>query len=376
MTVNPNPRSAFEKLDHLAASVARQMDPSFAVTAGGVVTAISATHYAVSGLSKHVRLGDFVEHCSKAGTHLGQVIKVESDLVQVCAIEPGEPISIHDTVLRIGEFKVSPHESWCGRAIDALGRPIDGKGPLTQGSVGRSIVNTAPASMSRRRVDKGFRTGVKAIDIFTPLCFGQRLGIFAGSGVGKSTLLSMLAGADAFDRVVIALVGERGREVREFVEDTLGENMRKSIAIVATSDESPMLRKMAPLVAMTIAEHFRDQGENVLFIADSVTRFAHAVRFRAAIRPLSLPSCRSCWSARGRVWWERARSPRSSPFSWTAITTTTRSRIRRAAFSMGISCWSAAWRTRGATHPSTLYRRFPALHAKPGRRTRSGSSCG
>ncbi|RWX77002.1 flagellar protein export ATPase FliI [Neorhizobium lilium] len=291
MTVNPGIRSPLDKLNHLAAIVARQADPDFCVTAGGVVTAISATHYAVSGLSRHVRLGDFVEHCSKAGTHLGQVIKVESGQVLVCAIEPGEPISIRDSVLRIGEFKVSPHDDWCGRAIDALCRPIDGKGPLVQGGKGRSIVSTAPASMSRRRVDKGFRTGVKAIDIFTPLCYGQRLGIFAGSGVGKSTLLSMLASADAFDRVVIALVGERGREVREFIEDTLGENMRKSIAVVATSDESPMLRKMAPLVAMTIAEHFRDQGENVLFIADSVTRFAHAVR-EVAIASGELPISR------------------------------------------------------------------------------------
>ena len=169
MTETPVIRKPFEKLDHLAALVARQADPAFCVTAGGVVTAISATHYAVSGLSKHVRLGDFVEHCSKAGTHLGQVIKVESEHVQVCAIEPGEPISIHDSVLRIGSFKVSPHDDWCGRAVDALCRPIDGKGMLPQGPVGRSIINTAPASMSRRRVDKGFRTGVKAIDIFTPL---------------------------------------------------------------------------------------------------------------------------------------------------------------------------------------------------------------
>ncbi|TDK35115.1 flagellar protein export ATPase FliI [Rhizobium deserti] len=291
MTVMQSMNRPLHKLDLLAALVARQADPEFSVAAGGVVTAISATHYAVSGLSRHVRLGDFVEHCSRAGRHLGQVIKVESELVQVSPIEPGEPISIRDSVLRIGEFKVSPHDDWCGRATDALCRPIDGRGPLAEGTIARSIISTAPASMSRRRVDKGFRTGVKAVDIFTPLCYGQRLGIFAGSGVGKSTLLSMLASADAFDRVVIALVGERGREVREFIEDTMGHNMRKSIAVVATSDESPMLRKMAPLVAMTIAEHFRDQGENVLFIADSVTRFAHAVR-EVAIASGELPISR------------------------------------------------------------------------------------
>jgi flagellum-specific ATP synthase len=291
MTVKQSIQSPVHKLDLLAALVARHADPSFSIAPGGVVTAISATHYAVSGLSRHVRLGDFVEHCSAGGTHLGQVIKVETEQVHICPIEPGEPISIRDSVLRIGEFKVSPHDSWCGRAIDALCRPIDGRGPLTEGELARLIINTAPASMSRSRVDKGFRTGVKAIDIFTPLCYGQRLGIFAGSGVGKSTLLSMMAGADAFDRVVIALVGERGREVREFIEDTMGHNMKKSIAVVATSDESPMLRKMAPLVAMTIAEHFRDQGENVLFIADSVTRFAHAVR-EVAIASGELPISR------------------------------------------------------------------------------------
>src|SRR5690606_26445413 len=205
-------------------------------------------------------------------------VRVEPDTVVVCPIEPGEPIGIHDVVIRKGAFRVAPTSAWCGRTINALGEPIDGLGPPVQGDVRRSISNSAPPSMTRKRVEKGFHTGVRAIDIFAPLCLGQRLGIFAGSGVGKSTLLSMLARADAFDKVVIALVGERGREVREFIEDTLGEHMAKSIAVVATSDESPMLRKMAPLVAVTIAEHFRDQGDNVLFIVDSVTRFAHAIR--------------------------------------------------------------------------------------------------
>jgi flagellum-specific ATP synthase len=209
---------------------------------------------------------------------MGEVVRVEPDLIYVCPIEPGEPIGVGDLVLRTGEFRLAPSESWCGRTINSLCRPIDGKGPLREGSVQRSINTLPPPSMTRRRVDTSFRTGVKAIDIFAPICYGQRLGIFAGSGVGKSTLLSMLAKADAFDRVVITLVGERGREVREFIEDTLGDNVAKAVIVVTTSDESPMLRKMAPLVGMTIAEHFRDQGLNVLFIADSVTRFAHAIR--------------------------------------------------------------------------------------------------
>lgn len=266
------------KLSRMAALVGHYAMAENAVAHGGHVRTIAAGHYTVAGISRHVRLGEFVAHRSPTGIHLGEVVRVEPDLTYVCPIEPGEPIGIHDTVIRKGAFRISPADSWCGRTINSLGEPIDGLGPLTAGTQPRSISNTAPPSMTRKRVETGFRTGVRAIDIFSPLCLGQRLGIFAGSGVGKSTLLSMLARADAFDKVVIALVGERGREVREFIEDTLGSHMQKSVAVVATSDESPMLRKMAPLSAITIAEHFRDQGDNVLLIVDSVTRFAHAIR--------------------------------------------------------------------------------------------------
>ncbi len=266
------------KLAHLAGLTERYANPAFLVAPGGHVQTIAAGHYTVTGLSRHVRLGEFVAHRSPTGVHLGEVVRVEPELTYVCPIEPGEPIGIHDVVIRKGAFRISPSAAWCGRTVNSLCEPIDGLGPIAEGLDRRSISNTAPPSMTRQRVEKGFRTGVRAIDIFSPLCLGQRLGIFAGSGVGKSTLLSMLARADAFDKVVIALVGERGREVREFIEDTLGANMKKSIAVVATSDESPMLRKMAPLTAVTIAEYFRDQGENVLLIVDSVTRFAHAIR--------------------------------------------------------------------------------------------------
>lgn len=266
------------RLAQLASLTARYAEPDSSVAHGGHVKTIAAGHYTVGGLSRHVRLGEFVGHRSPTGIHLGEVVRVEPDIIYVCPIEPGEPIGIGDTVIRKGAFRVSADNSWCGRTINSLCEPIDDKGPLARGLESRSIASSAPPSMTRSRVEKGFMTGVRAVDIFAPLCLGQRLGVFAGSGVGKSTLLSMLARAGSFDKVVISLVGERGREVREFIEDTLGDNMAKSIAVVATSDESPMLRKMAPLVAITIAEHFRDQGDNVLFIADSITRFAHAVR--------------------------------------------------------------------------------------------------
>lgn len=141
-----------------------------------------------------------------------------------------------------------------------------------------AAIAATPGAMARQRVGTAFMTGVKVIDIFTPLCFGQRMGVFAGSGVGKSTLLAMLAGADAFDTVVVALIGERGREVREFLEDTIGDSMAKTVAVVATSDESAMMRRRAPDTAMRVAEHFRDQGHRVLLVLDSITRFAHALR--------------------------------------------------------------------------------------------------
>jgi flagellum-specific ATP synthase len=135
-----------------------------------------------------------------------------------------------------------------------------------------------PPALQRSRVNAPIRTGVRVIDLFTPLCAGQRIGVFAGSGVGKSSLLAMLARAPDFDTAIVALVGERGREVREFLDETLGESRRSAIAIVSTGDESPMMRRLAPKTAMTIAEYFRDRGEKVLLIVDSATRFAHASR--------------------------------------------------------------------------------------------------
>jgi flagellum-specific ATP synthase len=132
--------------------------------------------------------------------------------------------------------------------------------------------------MSRSRVNKPLKTGVRAVDLFTPICEGQRIGIFAGSGVGKSTLLSMLAKCEGFDTIVVALVGERGREVREFLEGPIQANRVKSVMVVSTGDESPMMRRQAPKTALSIAEYFRDLGDSVFLIVDSVTRFAHAAR--------------------------------------------------------------------------------------------------
>lgn len=270
------------RTDRLAAleRVCRRFDdPQLLLARGGRIVEISPTHYKVRGLSGIARLGDIVEQRGNAGTRRGEIVKIGSDEVVIAPFERSADAGIGDAVFRRGPLAVAPHASWRGRAVDALTRPIDGGPPLIRPNAADESVVATPGAMARQRVGTGFLTGVRVIDIFTPLCFGQRLGIFAGSGVGKSTLLAMLAGADAFDTVVVALIGERGREVREFLEDTIGaESMAKTVAVVATSDESAMMRRRAPDTAMRVAEHFRDQGHRVLLVLDSITRFAHALR--------------------------------------------------------------------------------------------------
>ncbi len=174
---------------------------------------------------------------------------------------------------------VRPSDSWLGRVINALGEPIDGKGPMLHGSETIPMRNNPPPAHQRRRVGTPIDLGVKALNCFATCCKGQRLGIFAGSGVGKSVLMSMLAkNADA-DIFIIGLIGERGREVQEFIEDNLGEEgLKRAVVIVATSDEAALMRRQAAYTTLCIAEHFRDQGKSVVCMMDSVTRFAMAAR--------------------------------------------------------------------------------------------------
>jgi flagellum-specific ATP synthase len=165
-----------------------------------------------------------------------------------------------------------------GRIIDGLGHPIDQRGPL-DATLTRGLKNLPPSPLLRQQIAHPFQTGVKAIDIFAPIGRGQRVGIFSGSGVGKSTLLGMMARGAESDINVIALVGERGRELREFIERDLGEEgMARSVIVVSTSDQPALVRLRAAQLATAVAEHFRDAGKNVLFMMDSVTRFAMAQR--------------------------------------------------------------------------------------------------
>jgi len=182
-------------------------------------------------------------------------------------------------VIAARDSVVHPANRWLGRVVNAMGEPIDGKGELPSGETPRKLRSKPPAASERARVGPPVDLGVRALNTFVTCCEGQRMGIFAGSGVGKSVLMSMLARNTACDVSVIGLIGERGREVQEFIEDDLGEEgLKRSVIVVATSDESVLMRRQAAYLTLTVAEHFRDEGLNVLCMMDSITRFAMAQR--------------------------------------------------------------------------------------------------
>jgi flagellum-specific ATP synthase len=194
-------------------------------------------------------------------------------LGDMAGIAPGSRIESSGSA-----FQISVGEELLGRILDGLGNPIDGKGPL-EASEKRSIYQSPPDPLTRKRIDTPLSTGIRAIDGLLTIGKGQRVGIFAGSGVGKSTLLGMIARNSDADVNVISLVGERGREVREFIEKDLGEEgLKKSVLVIATSDRPSLIRVKSVFVATTIAEYFRSQGKDVLLMMDSLTRMALAQR--------------------------------------------------------------------------------------------------
>ena len=224
-------------------------------------------------------VGALVRICGQLGDVMGEVIGFDSGDAIVMAMGSregllsGTPVTLEQVapVVRVGAQQL-------GRVIDGLARPVDGAGPIGAARV-RPLQPEPIGPMHRRLIREPLHTGVRAVDLITPLGRGQRMGVFAGPGVGKSTLLGQLARGASSDINVIALIGERGREVGEFIKETLGpQTLARSVVVVATGDESPVMRVRAAKSACAIAEHFRDEGNDVLFIMDSATRFAHAQR--------------------------------------------------------------------------------------------------
>ncbi|MCK5197503.1 MAG: FliI/YscN family ATPase, partial [Spirochaetales bacterium] len=208
-----------------------------------------------------------------------EVVGFHNEIVQLMPFDDMEGIEPGCTVVAMGEFLTIPvSEKLLGRVLDSMGHPIDNKGSI--GSANSFPVrNDPPDVLKRKSIDERLVTGVRAIDSLTPVGKGQRIGIFSGSGIGKSTLLGMIARNTKADINVIALIGERGREVKEFLESDLGEEgLSRSVVIVSTSDKPPLSRVRGAFVATAVAEYFRDQGKDVMLLFDSITRFARAQR--------------------------------------------------------------------------------------------------
>lgn len=260
-----------------------------AATASARVTAVSGLSVTVSGLGDLASVGDRISLMKRDAEPVpAEIIGFSERGARAMAFgsldgigsgsEARLPVFTGPSApLPGGSLRVS--DQWMGRIIDPLGRPVDGKGPLPPGKKALPVRASPPEATLRARLGPRIDLGVRAMNLFTTCREGQRLGLFAGSGVGKSTLLSMLARYTACDVAVISLVGERGREVREFVEDDLGpEGLARSVVIVATSDSPPLMRREAAYAALTVAEHFSSEGKSVLLLMDSVTRFCQALR--------------------------------------------------------------------------------------------------
>lgn len=297
-TNTPGPETSHPGIVQRVGAAPAAIRRGAALTLQGRVHGVSGMMVEVAGLAGHSAIGDRITLSAQAGSAnvaaprsgadqlAGQVVAeiVGFRAGQACALTFGTldglgPVAIAVTSFpRVRGAQLAVDSGWLGRVVDPMGCPIDQLGPLSAGPL--RPVRAAPlAAATRARLGPRIDLGVRVLDLFTTCRQGQRLGLFAGSGVGKSTLLSMLAQQAQCDVAVLALVGERGREVREFLEDDLGPaGLARSVVVVATSDQPPLMRREAAYAAMTIAEHFRDEGKSVLLLMDSVTRFCLALR--------------------------------------------------------------------------------------------------
>jgi flagellum-specific ATP synthase len=247
----------------------------------GRVKSVQGLLIEIAGPVRELRVGGRVAVQNRSGADLDcEIVGFDNDRALCLPFGSLEGIGLGcKAVFSAQDGAVRPSDQWLGRVFNAKGEPIDGKGPVATGSVRYKLRASPPPAHERERVGKPVDFGVRVLNTFTTCCEGQRLGIFAGSGVGKSVLLSMLAVNTDVDVAVIGLIGERGREVQEFIQDNLGEvGLHQSVLVVATSDEPALMRRQAAYLTLTIAEYFRDQGKRVLCMMDSLTRFAMAQR--------------------------------------------------------------------------------------------------
>jgi len=243
----------------------------------GRVTGVVGLSVSVSGIA--ARVGDLVSIGTRPDELLAEVVALGDDKVVCLPLGALRGVGIGSPVVNTGgPLRIGVGESLRGRVLDGLGRPMDG-GPALTGTVPVPVELAPPSALDRSLISEPLQLGVRALDTAVPCGQGQRIGIFAGSGVGKSSLLSMITRGTAAEITVVALIGERGREVREFLEHDLGpEGLARSVVVVATSDQPPLVRLRAGFVATRIAEWYRDQGKGVLLLMDSLTRIAMAQR--------------------------------------------------------------------------------------------------
>ena len=262
-------------------SLTNSIDNIPAINHYGAVCSIKGQIVEVIGLEKLLTIGSRVSIINKNNKKIAaEVIGFAKDAALLIGFENLENIGVGSEVLFVSQdFKVYPHIEWRGRILNANAVPLDTKGFLPLGEVPYKLQNSPPPASTRRKIGEKIDLGVRAINSFVSCCYGQRMGVFAGSGVGKSVLISMFAKYSKADIKIIGLVGERGREVQEFIDEYLGEEgLKNSIIIVATGDEPALMRRQAAYLTLTIAEYFRDLGLEVLCIIDNVTRFAMAQR--------------------------------------------------------------------------------------------------
>ncbi|MDX1924476.1 MAG: flagellar protein export ATPase FliI [Rickettsiaceae bacterium] len=249
----------------------------------GHVSGVKGVTIEVKGLADFVTIGTkclIVKNSSLHSDMLAEVVALREDIVIMLPFGSTEGVGLGSKVMVTqSENMIWPDETWRGRILNAFASPIDNKGILPFGDNPYSLNTSPPNPQKRRMLGPKIDLGVKSLDCFTSCCQGQRMGIFAGSGVGKSMLISMLTKYSKTDIKVIGLIGERGREVQEFIQEYLGqEGLKNAVVVVSTSDEPALMRKRAAYLTMTIAEYFRDQGREVLCIMDSITRLAMAQR--------------------------------------------------------------------------------------------------